>query len=79
MNRKWAHLLPLTAMPLASAGLYPRNWAGLVARDAAAIAFFRNSVPGNMGFAAVLFGGFALLETHVTSLRENRGFSVAAR
>jgi len=63
----------------ASGELYPRSWAGLAACYAAAIPFFRNSLLGDMGFAAVLFGGFALLETYVRSLQENRDVSVASR
>lgn len=63
----------------ASGELYPMSWAGLVACYAAAVPFFRNTVLGDLGFVAVLFGGFALLETYVMSLRENREVSVASR
>jgi hypothetical protein len=63
----------------ASGSLYPISWAGLAACYVAAIPFFRNSLLGDMGFAAVLFGGFALLETHVRSLQENRAVSVISR
>lgn len=40
---------------------------------AAAIArlpFFRDTIIGDLAFAALLFGGFALLETRMPSLRE---------
>lgn len=50
--------------------LYPKTWAGLVACYTAALPFFRNSVAGDFTFAAVLFGGFALLERSFVSLRE---------
>lgn len=63
----------------ASGSLYPMSWAGLAACYAAAIPFFRNSLLGDMGFAAVLFSGFAVLETYFTSLQENRELSVASR
>jgi hypothetical protein len=63
----------------ASGSLYPMSWAGLAACYAAAMPFFRNSLLGDMGFAAALFGGFALLETYVTSLQEHRELSVASR
>ena len=56
--------------------LYPMTWAGLTACYAAAIPFFRNSLVGDIGFVAVLFGGFALVETYFTSLQENRELSV---
>lgn len=54
----------------ASESLYPRTWAGLSACYTAAIPFFRNSLIGDVVFAAVLFGGFALLETFSVSVRE---------
>lgn len=63
----------------ASGGLYPKSWTGLAACYAAAIPFFRNSLLGDMGFAAVLFGGFALLETYLASLRESHEMPVAFR
>ncbi|GAC1460975.1 MAG: hypothetical protein PVSMB1_11300 [Gemmatimonadaceae bacterium] len=56
----------------ADGSLYPRTWPGLVSCYTAAIPFFRNSVAGDMTFAVVLFGGFALLEAGVPSLREKR-------
>lgn len=50
--------------------LYPQTGAGLAACYVAAIPFFRNSVLGDMAFAALLFGGFALLESRLPSLKE---------
>jgi len=56
----------------ASGALYPRTLAGLMVCYTAAIPFFRNSLIGDMAFAAILFGGFALLENVVVSLREKQ-------
>lgn len=53
-----------------SDGLYLRTWSGLVACYTAAIPFFRNSLIGDITFAALLFGGFAVLERFFVSLRE---------
>jgi hypothetical protein len=50
--------------------LYPRTWNGLVTCYTLAIPFFRNSLLGDLGFAAVFFGGFAVLERFFVSLRE---------
>jgi hypothetical protein len=50
--------------------LYPKNWIGLMTCYTAAIPFFRNSVAGDLFFAVILFGGFALLEKSVVSVRE---------
>jgi len=50
--------------------LYPKNWSGLITCYTAAIPFFRNSVAGDLCFAVILFGGFALLEKSVVSVRE---------
>jgi hypothetical protein len=52
--------------------LYPKTWDGLIACYTAAIPFFRNSLIGDVFFAAVLFGGFAVLERFWVSLREAR-------
>lgn len=45
----------------ARGSLYPRTWEGLVTCYAAAIPFFRNTLAGDALYAAVLFGGFALV------------------
>jgi len=50
---------------------YPKTWSGLIACYTAAIPFFRNSVVADMFFAAVLFGGFVILERFWVSLREH--------
>ena len=41
--------------------LYAKTAAGLLACFAAALPFFRNKMLGDLAFAAVLFGGYALL------------------
>ena len=46
-------------------GLYPRTLAGLVDCYVAAIPFFRNSLAGDLVYAAILFGGFALVQRAV--------------
>lgn len=51
--------------------LYPKNWGGLITCYTAAIPFFRNSILGDAFFGVLLFGGFALLESRVRSLREH--------
>ena len=48
---------------------YPKDLAGLAACYAAAIPFFQNTLAGDLFYAAVLFGGFALLERQVPALR----------
>jgi hypothetical protein len=50
--------------------LYPKTWSGLVACYVAALPFFRNSVEGDLLYALILFGGFALLESRFVALRE---------
>lgn len=52
-----------------SSGFYPRTMDGLVACYLAAIPFFQNTVAGDLFYAALLFGGFALLERKVPALR----------
>ena len=53
-----------------SSGMYPHDAAGLAACYIAAIPFFQNTVAGDFVYTALLFGGFALLEDAVPSLRE---------
>ena len=48
---------------------YPKTADGLVAAYVAAIPFFRNSLLGDFGYVALLFGGMKLLETKFPSLR----------
>lgn len=51
-------------------GMYARSLAGLSACLFAAIPFFQNTVAGDLFYAAILFGGFALVEHLVPRLRE---------
>ena len=51
-------------------GLYPQTGAGLVACYTAALPFFRNMVTGDLFYAALFFGGFAVLERLLPVLRE---------
>ncbi|MEO7655553.1 MAG: DUF6580 family putative transport protein [Sphingomicrobium sp.] len=55
-----------------SSGMYPRDLGGLGACYVAAIPFFQNSLAGDLIFSALLFGGWALAERTVPSLREAR-------
>ena len=41
-------------------GFYPRTLGGLEACYVAAIPFFQNTLAGDLFYAALLFGGFAL-------------------
>ena len=52
-----------------SSGFYPRTLAGLEACYVAAIPFFQNSLAGDLFYAALLFGGFALAEHLIPRLR----------
>ena len=56
----------------ASGSLYPHTLAGLMVCYTAAIPFFRNSLIGDMAYTAILFGGFALLESAVVSVQEKQ-------
>ena len=49
--------------------MYPQNGAGLVAAYAAGIPFFQWTVLGTLFYAALLFGGFALLRRRLPTLR----------
>jgi len=57
----------------ALSGMYPHTVLGLQACFVAAIPFFQNTVAGDLFYAALLFGGFALLERAVPSLRRQQG------
>src|ERR1700722_15680267 len=50
--------------------LYPRTFDGLVVCYTAALPFFQNTIAGDLVFAGVLFGGFALAERLAPALRE---------
>ena len=52
----------------AVSGMYPLNAAGLAACFTAAIPFFQNTLAGDLFYATLLFGGFALLEKAVPRL-----------
>ena len=53
-----------------SSGMYPHTISGLAACYVAAIPFFQNTVAGDLVYAALLFGGFALLEGAIPKLRD---------
>lgn len=53
-------------------GFYPHTWAGLEACYVAAIPFFQNSLAGDLFYAALLFGGFALAERILPALRSEQ-------
>jgi len=52
-------------------GFYPPTLDGLVACYVAAIPFFQNTLAGDLFYAALLFGGFALLERALPALRKD--------
>jgi hypothetical protein len=53
----------------ALSGMYPPTLSGLAACFVAAIPFFQNTLAGDLFYAGLLFGGFALLERAVPALR----------
>lgn len=54
---------------LGSAAFYPQTAAGLAAAYVAGIPFFQWTVLGTLAYAAILFGGFALLRRRLPALR----------
>lgn len=52
-------------------GFYPLTSAGLAACFVAAIPFFQNTLAGDLFYAALLFGGFALAEHLLPRLRSS--------
>lgn len=50
--------------------LYPKTAAGLIACYTAAIPFFQSSLVGDLIYAAVFFGGFALTERLIPASRD---------
>lgn len=54
-----------------TSGLYPMTMDGLMQAYVAAIPFFQNSLLGNMVFAVLLFGGFALLQRKLPGMAEH--------
>ncbi|HWZ95366.1 MAG TPA: DUF6580 family putative transport protein [Opitutaceae bacterium] len=61
----------------ASDGMYPRTLAGLGACYVAAIPFFQNTIAGDLFYAALLFGGFALAEKKFPALRASSATQAA--
>lgn len=55
-----------------SSGMYARSLDGLAACYVAAIPFFGNTLAGDLLFAALLFGGFALVERRIPAVRAPR-------
>jgi len=53
----------------AAGGIYPLTGEGLVACFVAAIPFYQNSLAGDLFYASVLFGGYALLTRMAPTLR----------
>ncbi len=53
-----------------TSGLYAKTAAGLMQAYAAGIPFFQNSLLGNLVYAAVIFGGYHLLQKNVAALKE---------
>jgi hypothetical protein len=49
--------------------MYPHTLAGLAACFTAALPFFQNTMAGDLGFSALLFGGFAFAERQIPALR----------
>jgi hypothetical protein len=52
-----------------TSGMYPLSAGGLVACYVAAIPFFHYTIAGNLIYAGLLFGGFALIQTRLPELR----------
>ena len=50
--------------------LYAKTSEGLMQAYAAGIPFFQNSLIGNLVFAAIIFGGYHLLQKNVAALKE---------
>jgi len=49
--------------------MYPHDAAGLIASYVAALPFFTNSILGDLGFAALLFGVFSFAEKRFPKLQ----------
>jgi hypothetical protein len=50
---------------------YPKTWAGLMQCYTLAIPFFRTTLAGDAFFVVVLFGGYALLKSHLPQTVES--------
>lgn len=51
---------------------YPKTLDGLIQCYIAAIPFFRNTIAGDLVFATILFGSFALAEKYIPAIRKNQ-------
>ena len=58
--------------------VYPQTLAGLTACYVAAIPFFQNTLAGDLFYATLLFGGFAVLERLIPAIREPARFAPVA-
>jgi len=54
-----------------TSGLYAKTAGGLMQAYAAGIPFFQNSLLGNLVYAAVIFGGYRLLQNNVAVLKDS--------
>lgn len=59
-----------------TSGLYAKSAAGLMQAFVAGIPFFQNSLLGNVVYAAVIFGGYHLLQKNVAGLKDGYKFKV---
>ncbi len=66
------YLVTNFGMWMATPSFYAHTFDGLVECYVAGIPFFRNTVLGDMGYVAVLFGLYALLERLVPSLQPEK-------
>ena len=58
--------------------MHPKNPAGLAVCYGAALPFLRNTLLGDMFYAAALFGSMALAEARFPAVREEFAFGIAA-
>ena len=54
-----------------TSALYAKTASGLMQAFAAGIPFFQNSLLGNLAYAAVIFGGYHLLQKNITVLKQS--------
>ncbi len=53
-----------------TSGIYASTTEGLIQAYVAGIPFFQNSLMGNLGFVALIFGGYELLKNNIIALRQ---------
>ncbi|VAW54091.1 hypothetical protein MNBD_GAMMA06-10 [hydrothermal vent metagenome] len=53
-----------------TSGIYPQSFEGLLQSYVAGIPFFQNSLLGNLMFAAIIFGGYHLLQENVAVFKK---------